>query len=203
MRISRRSYLVIAGLLMLGLATYGGAKWIESRNGVTLPEGTQIRVGLDHAVSSAQNRPGDEFQATVTEPVVLGKKMVIPAGAHARGVLVDARESGRLKGVARLSLKLTEVQVGEDWYDLETHSISRYGPNHKRNNWTWIGGGAATGAVIGAIAGGGKGALIGGPVGAGAGLAGAAITGKRNIGYSAERQFIFTLTEPVTIQPVS
>jgi hypothetical protein len=200
MKLSRRSYLVLAAVLSLGLATFGAAKWIEARSAVTLPAGTHIRVSLDHAVASDQNRAGEEFSATVSEPVIVDETLVIPAGARATGVLVDAGESGRLKGVARLSLRLTEVQVGDDWYELETHAISRRGPNHKRNNWAWIGGGAATGAVIGAIAG-GKGAAIGGPVGAGAGVAMAAATGKKDIRLGAERQLTFTLAEPVAIQP--
>jgi len=202
MKLSRRSLVVLAAIVALGLATYGAAQWVESRNNVTLPEGTTIRVSLDHAVSSAKNEPGDAFEATVLEPVIAEGKTVIPAGARAAGVLVDARESGRLKGVARLGLRLTEVEVGGDWYDLETNTLSRVGANHKRNNWTWIGGGAATGALIGGLAGGGKGALIGGPVGAGAGVALAAATGKKDIHLGAERQITFTLIEPVAIKPV-
>jgi hypothetical protein len=203
MKLSRRSSLVLAAVLALGLVTYGGAKWVEARSAFEVPAGAQILVRLDHSLASDQNRSGDEFEATVSAPVVVEGKTVIPSGAPARGVLVDARESGRLKGVARLSLKLTEVQVGDDWYDLETYAVSRRGPNHKRNNWAWIGGGAATGALIGGIAGGGKGALIGGPVGAGAGVAMAAATGKKDVRFGAERQFVFTLSEPVKIQPAS
>lgn len=202
MRFSKRSYIAAVALLALGLTVYGAAQWAESRSSVTLPEGTAIRVSMNHAVSSAKNEPGDAFEATVADPVIAEGKVVIPAGARAAGVLVDARESGRLKGVARLSLRLTEVEVGGDWYDLETNTLSRSGGNHKRNNWSWIGGGAATGALIGGLAGGGKGALIGGPAGAGAGVALAAATGKRDIRVGAERELTFTLIEPVAIKPV-
>jgi len=202
MKLSRRGYVALAAIVALGLATYGAAQWVESRSNVTLPEGTAIRVSLDHAVSSAKNEPGDAFEATVSEPVIAEGQTVIPTGARAAGVLVDARESGRLKGVARLSLRLTEVEVGGDWYDLETNTLSRSGGNHKRNNWAWIGGGAATGALIGGLAGGGKGALIGGPAGAGAGVAMAAATGKKDIRLGAERQITFTLIEPVAIKPI-
>lgn len=203
MQISKRSYLYLAaGVLALGLAVYAGARWMENRNGVTLPAGTALEVSLDHALASNQNRAGDEFSATVVQPVVFEGQTVIPAGARAKGELVDARESGRLKGVAQLRLALTEVEVNGDWYDVETNAISRRGGDHKKRNWAWIGGGAAGGALIGAIAGGGKGALIGGPVGAGAGLAGAAITGKKDIRLSAERRLTFVLAEPVTV-PVS
>jgi len=70
-------------------------------------------VTLDHTLSSDENRPGDHFEATVTEPVVIESKTVIPQG----------------EAVARV--------VG-------------------------------SGALIGAIAAGGKGVLIRGPIGAGA-----------------------------------
>lgn len=201
MRLSRRSYLILAAVLALGLTgAVGAAQWMQARNSVTLPAGTALHVALDHAISSGSNRAGDEFGATVIESVVVDEKAVIPAGARARGVLTDARESGRLKGVARLRLTLTGVEVNGEWYDLATSSASLRGRNHNKNNWAWIGGGAAGGTLIGALAAGGKGALIGGPVGAGAGLAGAAITGKRDIHLSAERRFTFTLAEPVSIQ---
>ena len=54
------------------------------------------------------------------------------------------------------------------------------------NNIAVIGGGSGLGAVIGALAGGGKGALIGAGAGAAAGTAGAAATGKREVGVAAE-----------------
>ena len=200
MKLSRRSYLALAGVLLLGLGTFAGVQWMDSRNSVTLPAGTAIRVSLNHAVSSDQSRAGDAFAATVSEPVLVDERTVIPAGAQARGVLVDAQESGRLEGVARLRLALAEVEVNGEWYDVHTTAISRRGSNHDRNNLKWIGGGAATGTVIGAIAAGGKGALIGGPIGAGAGVAAAAITGKKDIGFSAERELTFELTEPVAIK---
>lgn len=200
MRLSKRSYLYLTTLLVLGLAIFAGARWVEGRNGVTLPAGTALVISLDHSLASDANRAGDQFSATISEPVVVEGKTVIPDGARAKGVLTDARESGRLSGVARLRMTLTEVEVDGDWYDVTTSSAGLRGRNHKKNNWAWIGGGAAGGTLIGALAGGGKGALIGGPVGAGAGLAAAAITGKRDLRIPAERRFTFILAEPITIQ---
>ena len=199
MKLSKRSYLMLAGMMIVALTVFAGTQWLAG-DSMTLPAGTKIRVSLNHAVTSSQNRSGEAFEATLSAPVILETKMVIPAGSAARGVLVDAQESGRLKGVARLQLRLTEVEVDGDWYDVETTSISRRGSNHKKNNWAWIGGGAAGGTLIGALAGGGKGALIGGPIGAGAGVAAAAVTGKRDIRLSAERELTFVLTEPATIR---
>jgi len=173
---------------------------MESSTPVTLPVGTPFQVTLDQTLASNRNRPGDDFEASLAQPVVFEGKTVIPKGARVRGMVVDAKESGRLKGVARLQIELRQVKVGSKSYDLETSSITRRGSNHNKRNLGFIGGGTAGGALIGAIAGGGKGAAIGAAVGAGAGTAGAAATGKKEILIPAETSLSFKLTQPVTIQ---
>ena len=167
---------------------------------ITVPEGVQVNVTLDQALASDQNRAGDEFDASLAAPVVVNGKTVIPKGARVTGRVIEARESGRLKGVALLKLALVSVEVEGESYDVQTTSITRSGQNHKKRNTLWIGGGAGAGAAIGAVAGGGKGALIGSAVGAGAGTAGAAATGKLEITIPAETRLSFKLTEPVTVQ---
>jgi len=63
-----------------------------------------------------------------------------------------------------------------------------------------VGGGAASGAAIGAVAGGGKGAAIGALIGAAAGTGGAGLTGNRDITLAAEAALDFKLLQPVTIR---
>lgn len=167
---------------------------------VTLPEGTAIEVRLEQALSSAQNKPGDEFTASVAAPVEVGGKTIIPKGATVKGRLVNAKESGRLSGVAQLSLALSSVEIDGKSYDLQTSTISRSGSGHTKRNATLIGGGAGAGALIGGLAGGGKGAAIGAVAGAGAGTAGAAATGKKDITLPTETPLSFKLTAPVTVQ---
>src|SRR6266852_4838220 len=104
-----------------------------------------------------------------------------------------------LEGRVRLQLALQSVAVNGQNYDVLTTSHPRIGGDHKKRNWAWIGGGAAGGALIGALAGGGTGALIGGPVGAGAGTTVALLTGKKDIRLGAETPLTFKLAEPVTI----
>lgn len=167
---------------------------------LTLPAGTMMQVRLDHALASDQNRAGDAFTATLTEPLTVDGKTVVPTGAQVQGQVVDARQGGRLRGVSHLQLRLTSVDVEGQPYSIETGSFARVGENHKKRNWSWIGGGGGAGMLIGALAGGGKGALIGGPVGAGAGLAVAAYTGKKDIRLPAESRLNFRLTEPLTVE---
>jgi len=176
------------------------SKLLETTKPVTVPEGTVINVTLDQSLASNQNHSGDEFEASVSSPVIVGGKTVIPKGAHVRGRVIEASESGRLHHVARLRLALRSVEVGGKSYEIETTSITRTGSSHKKRNIELIGGGAGVGALIGGIAGGGKGALIGSAAGAGAGTATAAITGKKDITISAETPLSFKLTQPFTMQ---
>lgn len=176
------------------------SRLIKSSTPVTLPAGTPLVVTLDQSLASDQHRAGDSFEASLAAPVVINGKTVIPKGAPVVGRVVDARESGRLKGVAQLRLALTSVEAGGKTYDLQTTTLTRSGSGHKKRNTILIGGGTGTGALIGGLAGGGKGALIGGAIGAGAGTATAAATGKKEITLPAESQLSFKLTQGVTIE---
>jgi hypothetical protein len=200
MHLTKRHCLMIGVAAVLAAALTLSAATLRDRSDpVMLPEHTAIHVTLDQALATNQSRPGDHFDATVSEPVVIDGKTVIPQGAHAEGLVVDARQSGRLMGRARLKLALQTVDVNGQNYDVRTIRNPRIGRDHKKRNWEWIGGGAAGGAVIGALAGGGTGALIGGPVGAGAGATVALVTGKKDIKLGAETPLKFELAEPVTI----
>ena len=170
---------------------------------ITVPEQTTIHVTLDQGISSNQNRPGDHFEATISEPVVLNDKTVIPQGTPVEGLVVDARPSGHLRGRAHLQLALESMQLNGKTYDLKTSSSYRRGGDHKKRNWALIGGGAGGGALIGAAAAGGKGALIGGPIGAGAGTAVAYFTGKKDIHLRPETQLEFRLNQPVIVDTKS
>jgi hypothetical protein len=176
------------------------AKVFESSKPVTVPEGTVIPVTLDQALSSEDNRTGDDFDASVSAPIVVDGKTVIPKGARARGRIVESKASGRLNNPARLELTLTSIEVGGTRYDVDTGDTRRVGKSHTKRNVIFIGGGTGAGAIIGGIVGGGKGAAIGAAVGAGGGTAAAAATGKMQIRLPAETRLSFPLTQPLTIQ---
>lgn len=198
MRLSRRSYILLGTVLAIALVA-AGVTYASRPEPMTLPAGTAIHVTLEQALSSSQNSAGDTFEATVAEPIVLDNKTVIPEGARVKGRVVEARQSGHLMGVARIRLALDSVDVNGKSYEIQTTAHGRRGHNHNKRNLVWIGGSAAGGALIGALAGGGKGALIGGPIGAGAGTAVAYLTGKKEVRLPAESRLTFTLAQPVTI----
>jgi hypothetical protein len=200
MLLIKNRYLLFGGVLLLLAGIIVATAAISDRSEpVTVPEETAIHVTLDQGLASNQSLPGDHFEATVSEPVVINEHTVIPQGARAEGLVVDAHPSGRLMGRARLQLALESIQVNGASYQLRTATANRVGGNHKKRNWAWIAGGGGGGALIGALAGGGKGALIGGPVGAGAGTVVAFMTGKKDIHLSPETPLTFRLAQPVTI----
>jgi hypothetical protein len=142
---------------------------------VVLPEGATLTVTLQSTVSSDKNRAGDTFLGRLEEPIEAGGRVVVPAGAEVRGKVVAAQGSGRVKGRARLAVSFDRIEVGGKKYDIETSTIDVTAGKQKGRDAKIIGGSAAAGALIGAIAGGGggagKGVLIGGAAGTGAVLA--------------------------------
>ena len=205
-RWTRRKYILGGGAALLAAAlTVAAATQIRHRiqaNSVvpiTIPGDTSIHVTLNQALSSDQSRPGDHFTATVSQPIILDNKTVVPEGAEVEGIVVDARRSGRLKGRAELNLALESVNVNGTDYSIRTTSTVRVGGKHRNRNIAWIAGGGGAGALVGGLAAGGKGALIGGPIGAGAGTAVAFLTGRKDIHLRPETPLSFRLAEPVTI----
>lgn len=203
MVLSKRSYLVIAGTVLLLVLTAGAVSLANKTQPVTLPDGTVLHVQLDQTVASDRNQSGDQFDATVEQPIVVKGKTVVPEGSRVTGRVVYAHKAGRLHGIARLRLALDSMEVNGQSYEIQTSSTYRRGGNHDRRNLGFIGGGAGGGMLIGAIAGGGKGAMVGGPIGAGAGLAADYFTANKNIRVPAETNLTFELAQPVSIKPQS
>jgi len=71
--------------------------------------------------------------------------------------LVDAQQSGKLTGRAGPTLNLAAVKVNGRMVDVNTRTVSRESSSRGKRTAEVAGGTAALGAIIGAIAGGGKG----------------------------------------------
>jgi hypothetical protein len=164
-----------------------------------IPAGTSITVRLQQSLSSASAVPGERFEAVVDEPVVVGDQIVVPVGAVAEGHVTIARHSGRLHHPGELGLTLDRVTVDQQIIDLTTSRVVARGGSHNKRNWGWIGGGTGGGALIGALAAGGKGALIGSGIGAAAGTTTAFITGKKDVVFGNERRLRFRLNQDVSM----
>src|SRR5258708_5963326 len=128
---------------------------------LVVPAETVIAVVLDQTISSKTSKSGDRFSATVESPVEVEGKVAIPKGTRAEGIVKEANAAGRFKGGAALSLALTSVTVNGKDYEIQTSAAMTSSKGKGKRTAVMVGGGAAGGAAIGAIAGGGKGAAIG------------------------------------------
>ncbi|HXZ33826.1 MAG TPA: hypothetical protein VEH30_16235 [Terriglobales bacterium] len=167
---------------------------------VTVPAGTSLTVRLGEAVGSKISQPGQSFSASLADAVQVDGKTVIPAGAAARGTVVDAKPLGRFKGGASLQLQLVSITINGTERQIQTAAVSQTEKGKGKRTAVLAGGGAGLGALIGGLAGGGKGAAIGAAAGAGAGGAGAAFTGNKDIVMPAESALTFSLSQPLEVK---
>jgi hypothetical protein len=167
---------------------------------MTVPSGTAIELALDTPVSSDTSRAEDTVRAHVTKPVVIDSMTVIPAGSQAIGTVVDAKQSGRVKGRASVTLNFNRIIVANTPYTIHTARVTREAAESKGvDSAKKIGIGAGAGALIGAIAGGKKGAAIGAGVGAGAGTGVAVGTKGKEISLGVGAAVRTTIQDPVKI----
>lgn len=167
---------------------------------VVVPAGTTLTVRLGESVGSKISSPGQSFSATLASAVTVDGNAVIPAGASARGTVVDAKPLGKFKGGAVLEVRLTSITVNGSEKTIETSAIERTEKGKGKRTAVLAGGGTALGAIIGGIAGGGKGAAIGALAGGGAGAGGAAFTGNKDIVLPAESALSFKLKAPLEVK---
>jgi hypothetical protein len=163
----------------------------------TIPAGTPVTVRVSSQISSGTAEAGQPFEGSLAHKLVVGGKTIAPAGAAVHGKVTLAKSSGRLHAPGQLSIRLTSIQANGRSIPVSSSSYHITGKGHMKSNATKIGGGAAAGAVIGALAGGGKGAAIGSVVGAGAGTGVAAATGKQEAVIPAEHAVTFRVGSKV------
>jgi hypothetical protein len=168
--------------------------------GVTLAQGTGIKVEISAHLTSETAQPGDTWTGTVKEPVVVGDKVVIPAGSTVNGVISGAKPAEK-GSRAVLVLGVRSIDANGRTYAVSASADSIIAGSTRTRNVGAVAGGAAAGALLGkAIGGGGKGALIGGLLG-GAAATGAVAASK---GYQAEvkegAEINFTVNNSVTMR---
>jgi hypothetical protein len=181
---------IVLVALLCALASAG-----EHYKKTYIPAGTQIEVRIVESLTSEKAQVGDAFHATLTGPLTVEGREMYPKGADVLGRVTEAHASGRLSDPGVLSLEITEISYSGRTTPVRVEPLTLKGESHTKSNVSKIGGGAAVGAVIGAIAGGGKGAAIGAGVGGAAGTGVAAATGKKEATIESEALLTFIVAE--------
>jgi hypothetical protein len=161
--------------------------------GVAIPAGTDISIRTIDSVDSERDRRGQTYRASIDQPVIVNGQTVIPRGADAVIMLSDSQQSGKIEGKAVLTLELRSITINGRTYDSTSSTVSRESGSRGARSAKVIGGTAALGAIIGAIAGGGRGAAIGAGSGAAVGTAAQVVTSGQKVKVPAETLLTFTL----------
>ena len=149
---------------------------------LAIPRDTILALELLTPVSTDASQRGDRIQLKVIEPVEF-------AGYTVEGRVAQVKRPGKVKGVAELQLafdqirstdnrtarlaaeliEITPMSAEETTIDTEGGVKGR---DSTKDDAAKVGAASGIGAIIGAIAGGGKGAAIGAIIGGGVGTAG-------------------------------
>jgi len=164
-----------------------------------LPSGTQISVRLIESVDSERNREGDEFRASLEDPITLGNDVVVQKGADVRVRLVAEKESGKLSGRASLTVQLVTITADGKTFPVNTSDVSEYSGSRGARTAKSAAAVGAVGAIIGAIAGGGKGAAIGAGAGAATGAGAQTVMKGQTVRIPSETVLTFTTQSSVQL----
>lgn len=138
-----------------------------------MPAGTVLDVQLNQTLSTDASRVGDQFTATVTQPLVAQNgQTVVPAGAVVMGEVTGLDESDHVGEQAAIRLNFERLSFGGQTYPFSANVIKAdvETKEDERQILERAGIGAAAGALLGTIIGGGlEDLLVGGALGAGAG----------------------------------
>ena len=167
---------------------------------VTLNAGILIPVRLVDGLTSERNLPGDPFTATLDKELVVDGFVIAERGARVEGRVVASDKGGRVQGVASLAVELVRLRTSDgQTVAIQTDAFERRAEESRRQDAEKIGGAAALGAVIGALAGGGKGAAIGAGAGGGVGVGAVGATRGNTARLPSETRVTFRLKASATI----
>jgi hypothetical protein len=175
--------------------------------------GQVFRVRLNQHITSETARVGDQFTTTVVDPVYAGGIEVVPAGSLITGRVTTVNRASRKSKAGTLGVHFVSLRlptglaraINGDLTDVNANNVNAdnegevSGRSATKRNVVFIGGGAATGALIGAIAGGGKGAGIGAIVGGGLGAAGAVFSKGHEAEVKSGTEFGVVLNQTVSL----
>lgn len=186
-----------------------GGSWSNAQEPIvppwlTIKSGTYLTVRTNQILSSDHNQPGDQFTATLEQPVVVDGLVVAARGETVVGRVVEAKKAGRIKGVSHLEIRLSRLTlVDGQQARIQSQMISEAGPTSRGRDAAGIATTTGLGAAIGAAANGGIGAAVGAGAGAIVGTVGTLLTRGRPTIIYPESLLTFRIDAPLTISTAS
>ncbi len=180
----------------------------------TVGSGTIMRVRMNQTISSKTATVGSTFTTTVTEPVYsTNGVVVIPTGSIVTGRVNTVKPASQGGNVGQIDASFISVRLPNgrrhaingsltDLTDGKTMSDNEgtaSGKPMEHRKIIFIGGGAAGGAILGAMVGGGKATAIGAILGAGGGLLGEHYLKGKEAEVKSGTQFGINLNQSIAL----
>lgn len=174
----------------------------------TVPVGSTFAVTLNEELSTAANKAGDGFTATLQEPILDSNgDVLIPSGATVRGRVTRVDHSERVGETGVLNVAFESISYDGKSYPLEA-SVMEAHPQRRTRQTTGqqagkVAAGAAAGAIIGRVLGKDtKGTLKGAVIGAAAGTAIAMGTADVDVVLPSGSTMRVKVDAPITVRRV-
>jgi len=120
-----------------------------------------MSVKVLSTLASNTSKVEDPVKGSLAKSVVVSGATAIPEGSQITGSVLEAKESGRVKGRAALAFRFDRLVVRGETHRIQTARVANEAAKDTKSDVKKGGIGAGLGAVVGGIAGGGKGAAIG------------------------------------------
>jgi type IV secretion system protein VirB10 len=82
---------------------------ISAKKTYTVPAGTKVLLQLRSGINTRSARVGDGVYLVSTFPVVVGNRVMIPAGVYVQGVVDRVVRAGHMEGKSQLDMHFTSV----------------------------------------------------------------------------------------------
>ena len=182
---------------------------------ITVPAGTQVLLHLQSPIDTKTAKVGDGVYCRTSFPITQNNVAVIPAGTYVKGKIAQVKRAGRIKGRAEILFNFTTM-IFPNGYTIDLPGALENAPGSRNSTVTdkegtvradsqkgkdagTVAKTGATGAVIGAVAAGGKGAGIGGLAGAAVGLGQVLFTRGQDVRIDQETALEMVLERPLTV----
>jgi len=182
---------------------------------MTVPAGTQVLLHLRSPIDTKTAKVGDGVYCQTSFPVTQDNIAVIPAGTYVKGKIAQVKRAGKIKGRAEILFNFTTM-IFPNGYTIDLPGALENAPgsrnstvadkegtvkadSQKGKDAGTVAKTGATGAVIGAVAAGGKGAGIGGLAGAAVGLGQVLFTRGQDVRIDQNTALEMVLERPLTV----
>jgi hypothetical protein len=90
-------------------AASGDTPSVPERKTYTVPAGTKVLLQLRSAINTKSAKQGDGVYLASAFPVVVGNRVLIPAGVYVQGSVDRVVRAGRVKGKSQLDMHFTSI----------------------------------------------------------------------------------------------